>query len=249
MNETLLLLCGTAASVGFLHTLLGPDHYLPFVAMSRVGNWSFRKTMFITVLCGIGHVLSSVVLGLAGIALGVAVFKLESIESWRGDLAGWLFIALGAVYTAWGIKRAFRLRRHAHLHVHEDGTVHAHEHHHSGSHLHVHESAQGAVGSEAAAEGRVGGSMTPWVLFTIFLFGPCEPLIPILMYPAAEGHVAGAVLVAVIFGVVTIATMTTAVALGVLGVGLFPFARLERYTHAMAGFVVLACGAAIKLGL
>ena len=24
-----------AASLGFLHTLLGPDHYLPFVVMAR----------------------------------------------------------------------------------------------------------------------------------------------------------------------------------------------------------------------
>jgi len=33
-------LCATAAGVGVIHTLLGPDHYLPFAAMARAGDWS-----------------------------------------------------------------------------------------------------------------------------------------------------------------------------------------------------------------
>ena len=68
MTDSIIVLCGTAASIGFLHTLLGPDHYLPFVAMSRAGGWSLKKTTVVTVLCGMGHVLSSVVLGFIGIA-------------------------------------------------------------------------------------------------------------------------------------------------------------------------------------
>ena len=39
------------------------------------------------------------------------------------------------------------------------------------------------------------------ILFTIFVFGPCEPLIPILMYPAAKSSVAGMLLVAGVFSV------------------------------------------------
>ena len=91
--------------------------------------------------------------------------------------------------------------------------------------------------------------MTPWVLFTIFLFGPCEPLIPIVMYPAAKGHVWGVVLVTTIFGLTTLATMTTVVVLAYLAAGKMAFAGLARYSHALAGFVVLVCGAAIKAGL
>ena len=66
-----------AASIGFFHTLLGPDHYLPFVMISWARKWSGFKTMIVTFLCGIGHVGSSVVLGLAGVALGIAVNKLQ----------------------------------------------------------------------------------------------------------------------------------------------------------------------------
>jgi hypothetical protein len=57
----------TAASLGFFHTLLGPDHYLPFIMMSWARGWSGLKTGLITFLCGLGHICSSVVLGLIGV--------------------------------------------------------------------------------------------------------------------------------------------------------------------------------------
>ncbi|MZP56571.1 MAG: hypothetical protein GT600_14080, partial [Bacteroidales bacterium] len=71
MNDSITLLSATAVSIGFLHTLLGPDHYLPFIVLSEAKKWTVRKTMLITFLCGIGHVLSSVVLGLLGIGIGI----------------------------------------------------------------------------------------------------------------------------------------------------------------------------------
>lgn len=256
MTDGIALLCGTAAAVGFLHTLLGPDHYLPFVAMSRAGDWSLTKTISLTVLCGLGHVLSSVVLGMLGIALGIGVLSLETFEQSRGDLAGWLLLAFGLVYFVWGVRRAIRYRPHTHLHGHSDGTVHAHEHVHSAPHVHVHTPAEGRPhGLEARAHGAGAGSMTPWVLFTIFLFGPCEPLIPLLMYPAAKGGTTGVVLVTVTFGITTIATMTTIVVLAHTAFARIQarcwrrFSGLERYAHALAGLVVLLCGAGIKAGL
>ena len=45
---------------------------------------------------------------------------------------------------------------------------------------------------------------TPWVLFLIFVFGPCEPLIPLVMYPAAKNNFHGAVIVAILFSLTTI---------------------------------------------
>ncbi len=234
MQADLGLLSATALATGFLHTLCGPDHYVPFVAMSRVGKWSLRKTIWITLLCGIGHVGSSVVLGFIGIALGLIVFQLETIEEARGDVAGWLLLAFGLAYFAWGVVRAIRNRPHTHVHVHVDGTMHAHQHQHQGEHLHAHEKA---------------GGMTPWVLMAIFLFGPCEPLIPVLMYPAAEGNVWGVVLVTLLFGAATLVTMTTMVVVMSLGAERFRLRGFERYSHALAGLVVFACGLAIKLGL
>lgn len=232
----LQLLCLAAVTIGVGHTLLGPDHYLPFVAMSRVGKWSLRKTTWVTVFCGIGHVLGSVILGIVGIAFGVAVLKLEPIEEIRGDLAGWLLLTFGLIYLVWGLNRA--LRNQPHVHVHADGTVHSH----GPEAEHSHDTATAA----SLAPRR---PLTPWVLFTIFLFGPCEPLIPMLMYPAARGSVWSVALVSGLFGLATLATMLTMVWVMYLGADLVRLGRLERYGHALAGLVVFACGLAIKLGL
>ena len=237
MSQELLILTMTAAAIGFSHTLLGPDHYLPFIVMARARKWSPIKTTWITTLCGIGHVLSSVVLGVIGIAFGIAVTQLEAVESFRGGLAAWALIAFGLVYFAWGLRRALKNWPHTHRHVHEDKPVHTHKHAHDTEHTHVHD--------EAGTT-----NLTPWILFTVFLFGPCEPLIPILMYPAAESSLFGLALVTGVFGAVTILTMLTVVLISSLGVNLLPLKRLERYTHALAGATICLSGMAIQfLGL
>lgn len=238
MQQTsLLVLLGTAAFIGFFHTLTGPDHYIPFVAMSRVGRWSLAKTMVITLACGVGHVASSIVLGMLGIGLGVAVGQLERFEGLRGNLAGWLLLGFGLAYLAWGLKRAVRNQPHSHVHGHANGTLHVHTHDHAGEHLHPH-------GADDRAQ-----SMTPWILFTIFVFGPCEPLIPILMFPAAKLNLWGVGLVCLVFGLCTLATMMAIVVAGYLGLSRVSFAWLGRYAHAIAGLAVTACGAAIQFGL
>ena len=241
------VLSATAASIGFLHTLLGPDHYLPFVALSRAGGWSLKKTVVITVLCGVAHVLSSVVLGAVGIAVGIAVFKLETIEAVRGSLAGWLLLAFGLAYLVWGIRSAIRNQPHTHAHVHADGIVHRHEHMHTDRHAHVH-AAPYAPADGAPAEGQRAGSVTPWVLFLIFVFGPCEPLIPLVMYPAAQGSVWGVALVTLLFGAATLTTMTAIVVLSYAGATRLTLGRFQRYGHAAAGLLVVGCAAAVLLG-
>ena len=184
MNPGNIILCGTAAALGFVHTLLGPDHYLPFIVMNRARKWSAAKTAGITFACGMGHVLSSVVLGLIGIAFGIAVMKLEAFEAFRGNLAAWALIGFGFAYAGWGIRRGVRNRPHTHLHLKGDGAP-VHSHDNTGEHTHPHE--------HASKKG-----LTPWVLFTILVLGPCEPLIPLLMYPAAKESLFGTVLVATV---------------------------------------------------
>jgi sulfite exporter TauE/SafE len=236
---------------------------LPFVALSRVGGWSRRKTLTVTLLCGVGHVASSVLLGGLGIVLGAAILELDTlknIENQRGDLAGWLLVAFGLTYFVWGCVRAARNRPHTHLHGHADGTVHAHEHVHQGEHLHPHSAAAVGMSSQPAssfhvvAKGHAAvvpgrGSLTPWVLFTIFLFGPCEPLIPLVMYPAAQADVAAVVAVTVFFSAATLVTMSAMVAMVAFGSGALRWPRIERFSHALAGLVVLSCGVSIKCGL
>lgn len=205
--------------------------------MARSRKWSLVKTTVITALCGAGHVLSSIILGIIGIALGISINKLGVIESFRGGIAAWLIIAFGVGYFVWGLFRARRNRPHVHWHAHEDMSSQIHKHTHSKDHLHVH-------------KGESAKNLTPWILFTIFVFGPCEPLIPLLMYPAAKNSIFGLVLVTIVFSVVTIVTMLGIVIFLSLGANLLPMGRLERYTHALAGATICICGIAIKfLGL
>ncbi len=239
MIESILGLKGfplLVVSIAFFHTLFGPDHYVPFTVMARARRWSAFRTTWITVLCGAGHILSSVLLGVLGIAFGVAVAKLEMLEGLRGDIAGWALIVFGLVYFVWGLRRAIRNRPHTHFHFHRGDKVHAHTHVHQGEHVHVHE--------DAAA------SLTPWVLFTVFVFGPCEPLIPLLMYPAAKGMWLGVVWVTIVFGLTTIATMLAMVLASSMGLSFLRLGRLERYSHALAGATICVCGIMVQfLGL
>lgn len=198
MNTALTL---TAISLAFIHTVLGPDHYVPFIAMAKAGNWSKKKTFLVTVLSGLAHVLSSVVIGFIGLALTIELGKLEMFEGMRGSLAAWSFLSFGFLYMIWGIKRAFSKQ-------------------------------------EPAKKQNMGA----WIVFTIFLLGPCEPLIPLLMWPAAGTSVLFSAFVAAVFSAVTLATMTTIVMLSSYGLSKISFKPMAKYAHAAAGSLIFACG-------
>ncbi len=234
ISGEITVLAGTAASIGLIHTLLGPDHYVPFIAMSRARRWPLPKTLVISFLCGLGHILSSVALGFLGIALGITLTRLEGMESWRGSLAAWLLIGFGLAYFVWGLHRAQKQKSHAHPHLHSDSGEHHHAHTHQDEHFHLHRRGKGP-------------SITPWVLFTIFVFGPCEPLIPLLMYPAAKHNLWGVGLVTLAFGLTTILTMLVLIALSAWGLSFLPLGRMERYAHALAGAMILISGLSVKL--
>jgi nickel/cobalt exporter len=233
MSTELGALLTAAISIGFFHTLIGPDHYIPFVMMSKAKRWSIFKTSTVTFLCGIAHILSSVILGLIGIFFGVALNKLVRIETMRGNLAAWALIAFGLVYFIWSLKKVLKNRPHEHVHLHESGGTHTHSHVHTHGHAHVHEDTDPST-------------ITPWILFTIFILGPCEPLIPLLMFPAAKSSITGLVLVTAVFGTTTILTMLGMVLLSVYGFQLLPFKTLEKYSGMMAGAVIFVTGLVIQ---
>ncbi len=237
MSSSATILLASALSIGFLHTLLGPDHYLPFVAMAKAGAWSRRKALVVTALCGIGHVAGSVVLGMVGILFGLSLSRLEAFEASRGSWAAWALILFGLLYVAWGVRRAVKGHRHTHAHAHADGTIHVHEHGHAKEHAHPH-----------PVEGQQ--SITPWVLFVVFLLGPCEALIPLLMFPAATESWGTLFLVTGTFGMATVTTMLLLVFVSLEGIQRIPLPAFHRWGHTMAGATILLCGVAIQfLGL
>ena len=247
--DTVWVLVSAAVGIGFVHTLIGIDHTLPFVVLGRARGWSLRRTLWITGLCGGGHVASSVLLGGAGI--GAAIFAtgldtaegyhwmngrvgaFESIEAFRGDLASWGLIAFGLTYAGWSLAR--RRRQQRHVHEHASGVVHAHGDLTADTHEHTTAPAGGVAG------------LTAWSLFVIFVLGPCEPLIPILMVPAFQVGLWAVIPVTLAFGVTTIATMAAVVALAYRGLQFARFPRLRAHAHTLSGLAIASSGLAIML--
>ena len=229
MTDEWTLLCVTTAGVAFAHTLLGPDHYLPFIGMARAGQWTRAKTLRITALCGLGHVTASLLLGSIGVAVGLSLAEFSVFNSLRGSIAAWGLIVFGLLYGAWGLRRALRGPSHSHWHAHVDGSVHAHDHVHATQHVHFHERSRM-------------GAFSGWTLFAIFILGPCEPLIPLLMVPAATGSVAGLALLVAVFTAVTLASMLGIVWLATVGSERLTALPGRRYGHALTGALVFACG-------
>ena len=226
MND-ILLLSFTAASLGIIHTALGPDHYLPFIVLSKARNWGVPKTMWITFISGVGHVGGSVIIGLIGIALGISLNKLNFIEDFRGNLVATLMIAFGLIYASYGFYQYLKNGGHHHL---PNFLIprNLREIKHRVSH-----------GLDEKVDE---AKLTPWVLFIIFVFGPCEVLIPMLFIPAVQKSGLGIASVALFFGITTIATMMLIVYLGHLGSSFFKFKSKEKYMHLVAGLVILVAG-------
>jgi len=231
---SLSILMTTAVSIALIHTLVGVDHYLPFVVLGRARKWPMKKVLGITALCGLGHVIISIGLGFVGIGAGMALDHLEWIEGARGSVAAWALIAFGLVYATYSFIRTQRGKRHTHAHVHEDGTVHTHEHDHSVEHMHTHNAMNRRT-------------VTVWSLFIIFVLGPCEPLIPLLMAPAWEANWLWVAGVALVFSAVTIGTMVVMAWLGSLGLRWIAAPSLERHANTLAGVAIATSGIMIQL--
>ena len=53
---TLSALLVTALLTAVIHTITGPDHYLPFIAIAKSRDYSLKKTLFWTFVCGLAIV-------------------------------------------------------------------------------------------------------------------------------------------------------------------------------------------------
>lgn len=214
------MLLGLTVSIAIGHTLAGPDHYLPFIVIAKNRGYSVMRTLAWTFLCGIGHVGSALLIAL--VALYAEHLFSESDAAWLNENRGNL-----AAWALIGFGAAYLIYslRKSWLH-----------HHHSHQH-----------GHDLIAQNN--GNITPWIIFIIFVLGPCEAMLGPLLSAVALG--AGSViLVTLVFSACTIATMMIAVALGVKGLSMVRFHWLEHHSGELAGATIMLCGIAIAfLGL
>lgn len=245
MIEPLSVIIATALTLGLVHTAIGPDHYLPFVVLGRSEGWSLKRTLLLTFICGLAHVLSSIVVGGLGIGLGWSLSSMEGFEGIRGSVASYTLMGFGGLYMIYGLVRA--KHGHSHIHVHKDGTKHAHPHRHERANLkHDSGKAHSDLPHDQNPHVRT-HQRTFWALFIVFVLGPCEPLIPLLMVPASSHSLTGVMAVSLVFSAATIGMMMLIVTFGYLGVNRLPLGKLERYTHALSGGAILVSGVVIQL--
>jgi hypothetical protein len=89
--------------------------------------------------------------------------------------------------------------------------------------------------------------LTVWALFIVFAFGPCEPLIPLMMAPAALHNWAWVAIVCGVFGLVTIAVMLAVVSIGYMGLSQVRMVWAERHADLLAGVAIACSGLAIQV--
>lgn len=160
-----------------------------------------------TVLAGVGHVASSLLIGTLGLALGIAAERVNIWESTRGNIASLLLIGFGLAYMVWGIKN------------------------------------WGRKHSNDIGQARV---VSYWTLFAVVVFGPCEPLIPLIFAGSAYGWTTVFV-VFLLFGVSTIAMMLLQVHLAAFGVSLVGGHWFEHAADVVAGGVIVLTGVFIRV--
>lgn len=220
MSTTVFMIYAAAFTAGIVHTLVGPDHYAPFIVISRARAWPLRKALLVTLACGLAHVGSAVGLGVLAVRFASLLPKIGILEEVRGEVAAWALTAFGFAYAIWGLRKAFKRT--------------------------VGYTDFGRADLGCDDSGRAG--IVPAALFAIFALGPCEPLIPVYMAAASGGSAFEAIATTLIFGTATVATMTgvVAVALGAFGKIRFP-ATVSRFSHAFAGSAIGACGLAMAV--
>lgn len=203
MTQEIGVLIYSSIGVGFLHALLGPDHYLPFIALAKARRLSWQRSLWITFLCGLGHLLSSIFLAGGLLLLGVSLKKIGVIDSCRAEITSWLFMTCGLVYMVWALKALFADKRSEILNSH---------------------------------------NQTPWILFILFVLGPCEPLLAFLTHPMLAGQPGILLSITGLFGLTTLATMLACVASGFLLTKDFRLPVLEKYRHVFASTIFFFCG-------
>lgn len=212
----------SAATIGAVHTALGFDHSVTFVALSRARNWPLRKTLSVTAISGLLHVASSVLIAVGGLFIGVAVKQLDWIESSRGAFAAWLLVAFGATYALLALVQGVRARSRPGGHGASHGVT--------------------AVGERP---------LMP-LIAAIFALGPCEALLPLLTSSGVLLDARDTTLVALVFSLSTVATMLGLVLIGYRGAEAarrrFAFlSRLGPHAHVLAGATLVISGLAIRV--
>jgi nickel/cobalt transporter (NicO) family protein len=227
VTRTAFLLFVSSCSTAIIHALI-PDHWLPFVLISRVERWSEERAAALAGMAGALHVLVSLLAGGAAILLGSTTVESLAARTGRslGFLGGVLLVVFGAVYGIW------RHRREARSHPRTDrpeGDPRPHVHAHG--HL---------------LERWFHGTLTARALVLVIGISPCALLVPILLAAGTESPLA-VLASAAGFALCTVATMVGITIFAMRGMRRIDLPFFARYGDLISGALVSAIGVMMML--
>lgn len=228
MNFTsLTTLAAAGFAVAFFHAAL-PTHWLPFVIVGHTKQWSRKKTLFIALVAGAGHVLLTSLLGLVIAWCGLQIDeRLEHAFPW---LAGGLLLAIGGYYT-WRQFRGIGVCRHGF--GGGSGSTEASCHHKEHDH-HDH-------GSEALKTARSRDWAAISGLFVMLTLSPCEGFLPVYLSGAQFGWT-GFFVLSAILALATLLGMLVFTASTLVGIERLGWRRWQRYDAGVLGALFSGLG-------
>lgn len=87
-----------------------PNHWIPLVAIAKAENWSRAVTLWITVITGSVHTLSTI---LIGVVIGIIGYKLSSMHEFITRIvAPSILVLIGLVYVVLDLKSSHHHHHH-----------------------------------------------------------------------------------------------------------------------------------------
>ncbi len=204
-----------SAAVGALHALL-PDHWIPFVLLSKARGWDLGRSLAAVAAGGVAHLASTTALGLVMAFLGAEAISRYGVAA---EVAG------AAILAVFGFALSLRA-----LAAARKGAGHGPSHDHGHSH------ARAAPDHDHHAHGR-----SHILEGAVLGVRPCAEAIPVFLASAAYG-LASSLFTVLAWVVATLGVMLAVVWLSLVGLRSFKPEFLERYGELAAGLVILVMG-------
>ncbi len=236
---TPVILVGTVAAVGVLHTLV-PDHWAPIVVIGRQRGWSAARTARAAALAGFGHIITTLILGALLWALGASLAARYAHTVSLAAAVALIVFGAWIAYSGWRELRedgrsAHSHLGHAHVHGHGDSVRHAHWHEHHAEDWHAVDGGAAVMHHhDHAIAGRT-------ALLLILGSSPMMEGIPVF-FAASPYGVPLVVVMAAVFAVSTIVTYVGVSVAGVAGLQRVSLGPLERYGEVASGVFVMLVG-------
>ncbi|MFC1669287.1 hypothetical protein ACFL20_02775 [Spirochaetota bacterium] len=237
------------------HTV-NPDHWFPFVMVGRANKWRISWVLGLALIAGIGHVGTSVIIGLTAVFAEKGASK--DVAIFLENATPFLLMVFGFAYALYAYYK-HRVGKHGHSHGisfvnkwlgidphaydlpdHEDHENHNHDDQKHGHHHHKSDHGHNNMGE------KLKNKKAGWGLVAIIGLTPCIALLPLTMAAVKYGNLA-IILVNVSFAVATLATILLLTWFGSLGLSWLKFEFFDEYGDIITGIIIGLIGASVKV--